>query len=251
MVDPVGSVSVNVQAVAFDVNGTLVDILTDEHDEQIYRALGHTLTYAGVDLRRGEVRDLYFRYLDEQRSASAEEYPEFDVVAIFERMLVEHGTAFTAALPAARRAELPLFLAEQYRGISRRRLQLYPCVDEVLEALSARFPLAIVTDGQDAWARAELHQVGLLERFSPVVVSGEHGYRKPDPRLFALVCAELELAPEQVLYVGNDMYRDVFGARRAGMPTAMFVSGQGEQTYHDTVPDHMISDHRELLRILT
>jgi putative hydrolase of the HAD superfamily len=240
----------DIRAVAFDVNGTLVDILTDEHDEQIYRALGHTLTYAGVDLRRGEVRDLYFRYLDEQRKTSSEEHPEFDVVAIFERLLAEHGTAFTAALPAARRAELPLFLAEQYRGVSRRRLELYTGVEEVLTELATRFPLAVVTDGQSAWARAELHQVGLLERFSPVVVSGDHGYRKPDPRLFALACAELGLAPEHVVYVGNDMHRDVFGARNAGMPTVMFVSGQGEQTYLDTVPDHMISDHRELLRIL-
>ncbi|WP_181783664.1 HAD family hydrolase [Pseudonocardia pini] len=240
----------DIRAVAFDVNGTLVDILTDEHDEQIFRALGHTLTYAGIDLRRGEVRDRYFRYLDEQRGQSAEEHPEFDVVAIFARLVAEHGTAYTRALPADRLAALPLFLAETYRGISRRRLELYPWVPEVLTALAARYPLAVVTDGQSAWARAELHQVGLLERFSPVVVSGDHGFRKPDPRLFALACEGIGVPADQTLYVGNDMHRDVFGAREAGMRTVMFVSGQGDQTYRDTVPDHMISDHRELAAIL-
>ena len=54
----------------------------------------------------------------------------------------------------------------------------------MLDALAARFPLAVVTDGQSAWARAELHRVGLDGYFDPVVVSGDHGYRKPDRRLF-------------------------------------------------------------------
>ena len=43
-----------------------------------------------------------------------------------------------------------------------------------------------VTDAQSAYARGELHKVGLLDYFDPIVVSGDHGYRKPDRRLFQL-----------------------------------------------------------------
>jgi putative hydrolase of the HAD superfamily len=55
---------------------------------------------------------------------------------------------------------------------------------------------------------------------------------------------------EQVLYVGNDMHRDVFGAAQAGMSTVMFDSDQGTKQHLDCVPDHTITDHREILRIL-
>ena len=40
-----------VAAVAFDVNGTLVEIRTEDDREDIFRAIGHFLTYQGIDLR--------------------------------------------------------------------------------------------------------------------------------------------------------------------------------------------------------
>ncbi|MGD9528429.1 HAD family hydrolase [Pseudonocardia sp.] len=240
----------DIRAIVFDVNGTLVDILTDEHDEAVHRAVGHLLSYQGIDLRRGRVRELYSAYLDEQRAASGQAHPEFDAVAIWARIVDEHATDFTRSLPAAKRVHLPLLLAETYRGVSRRRLRPYPGVREVLEALAARYPLAVVTDAQSAWARAELHQVGLLDLFDPVVVSGDHGFRKPDPRLFRLALAALDVAPEDALYVGNDMYRDVHGAQAAGMRAVLVASDQGRSAWRDTVPDHVIDDHRELLALL-
>ena len=86
----------------------------------------------------------------------------------------------------------------------------------MLDAVAARFPLAVVTDAQSAWARGELHGVGLDGYFDPVVVSGDHGYRKPDRRLFEHALIGLGVA-EHAVYVGNDMHRDIYGARAAGM----------------------------------
>jgi len=239
-----------IEAVAFDVNGTLVHIRTDEGMDEIFRAIGHVLTYSGIDLHRGEVRELYTRYLKEQQRDSAEEHPEFDAVAIFRRIVDEHATGYTRSMPAVKQEQLPLFLAELYRGASRRRLALYPYVRAVLDALHTRFPLAVVSDGQSAYARAELHQVGLLDYFDPIVVSGDHGFRKPDARMFELATTTLGVEPGQVLYVGNDMYRDVYGARAAGLPTVLFESDQGTRVYRDVQPDHTITDHRELLTLL-
>jgi putative hydrolase of the HAD superfamily len=143
-----------------------------------------------------------------------------------------------------------LFLAEMYRGISRCRLRLYPHVREVLDLLRERYPLAVVTDAQSAYARAELHKVGLLDYFDPIVVSGDHGYRKPDRRLFQLALDGMGVAAEHALYVGNDMHRDVFGAREAGMTTVMVQSDQGADAHLDCVPDYTITDLRDLLTIL-
>jgi putative hydrolase of the HAD superfamily len=202
----------DIRAVAFDVNGTLISILADDDEERIFRAAAHFLTYQGVDLHRHEVRDLYFRIMKEQ--------------------------------------QLPVFLAEMSRGISRRRLGLYPCVREVLDVLRDRYPLAIVTDAQSLYAPAELHKVGLLGYFDPIVVSGDHWYRKPDRRLFQLALDGMGVPAGNTLFVGNDMYRDVYGAREAGLKTVMFDSDQGAKAYLDCVPDYTITDFRDLLKIL-
>ena len=240
----------DIRAVAFDVNGTLVRILTDEGMEQIFRSAAHFLTYQGVDLHRDQVRELYFATLREQQRTSPEEHPEFDAVGIWRSIIDGNATEFTRTLPAGKLEQLPLFLAEMARGISRKRLGLYPHVREVLDVLRERYPLAVVTDAQSAHACGELHKVGLLDYFDPIVISGDHGYRKPDRRLFQFALDGMGVAAENALYVGNDMHRDIFGAREAGMPTVMFESGQGTTAYLDCVPDYRITDFRDLLKIL-
>ena len=240
----------DIRAVAFDANGTLVKILADDDEERIFRAAAHFLTYQGIDLHRHQLRDLYFQIMKEQLRTSPEKYPEFDAAGIWRTIVDDHGTDFTFALPAGKLQQMPLFLAEMYRGISRRRLGLYPYAREVLDALRERYPLALVTDAQSAYARAELHRVGLLDYFDPIVVSGDHGYRKPDRRLFQAALDGMNVAAANAMYVGNDMHRDIFGAREAGLTTVMFDSDQGKKAYRDCVPDYTITDLRDLLAIL-
>jgi len=110
----------DIRAVAFDVNGTLIRILADEDEERIFRAVAHFFTYQGIDLHRDEVRDLYFKIMAEQLRSSPEEYPEFDAIGIWRRIIKGHATEFTRALPAGKIKQMPRFLAEMCRGISRR-----------------------------------------------------------------------------------------------------------------------------------
>jgi putative hydrolase of the HAD superfamily len=240
----------DIRAIAFDLNGTVISILTDEGMDQIFRSAAHFLTYQGIELRRHQIRDRYFQIMKEQQQASPERHPEFDAVAIWRSIIKENQTDFTRALPAGKRRQIPLFLAEMSRGISRCRLELYPYVREVLDVLRGRYPLAVVTDAQTAHALGEVHQVGLLDYFDPIIISGDYGYRKPDRRLFQLALDGMNVAAENTLYVGNDMHRDIFGARESGMKTVMFDSDQGTKAYQDCVPDYTITDFRELLGIL-
>ncbi len=240
----------HVRGVAFDVNGTLIEIRTEDGMDQIFRAAGHFLTYQGIDLRRNQVRDEYFAIMKQQQRSSPEQHPEYDAVGVWREIVDRHATDFTRGLPAEKRAQLPQFLAEMTRGVSRRRCRLYPHVREVLDALRGRVRLSLVTDAQSAWAWGELHKVGLIDYFDPIVVSGDHGFRKPDKRLFHLALDGMGTAAHETLYVGNDMYRDVFGARECGMRTVLFDSDQGSKEHGDCVPDYRITDHRDLLGIV-
>lgn len=239
-----------IQALAFDVNGTLINIWTDEGQEDIYRTLRRVLSYQGIAIKRDRLRELYSNIMKEQRAASGECYPEFDAVGIFRRIVVEFGSDFTRAMPTAKQEQLPVFLAEIFRAVSRKRLTLYPFVIDMLDQLRGRYPMAIITDAQSAYARAELHKVGILDYFNPVIVSGDFGYRKPDVRLFQIALDRLSVPAEHVLYVGNDMFRDIYGAHNAGMRTALFDSDQGDKDNYGATPDFTTKDYRELVALL-
>src|SRR5262245_1950425 len=153
----------NVAAIAFDVNGTLIEIRTHDDSEDAFRAVGHFLTYQGIDLRRHDIRDMYFERLRGQQASSGEQYPEFDGPRIWASIIADHASGYTRAMPPERLAQLPLTLAEIYRGVTRRKLKLYRHVRSTLRILRERMPLAIVSDGQSSYARGELHKVGLTE----------------------------------------------------------------------------------------
>ena len=85
----------DIRALIFDINGTLIDIETDERMEQAYRAIGHFLTYQGIPLHRWEVLNLYFQIMKEQFERSTEIFPEFDVVAVWREVLGRQGSDFT------------------------------------------------------------------------------------------------------------------------------------------------------------
>ena len=107
--------------------------------------------------------------------------------------------------------------------------------------------LAAITDGQVAYAIPELKAVGLSGFFDPIIVSGNFGYRKPDKRLFTNVLNGMKMQTSEVLFVGNDMYRDVFGAQNLGMKAVFFKSNQGTQEKADVNPDYIIYNFPELL----
>src|SRR5437868_12271593 len=114
----------DIRALLFDVNGTLIDIETDEGLEEIYRAIGHFLTYQGISLHRWEVRDLYFQIMQQQRAQSAETFAEFDLVEVWREFLRNKASEYTCSLSSEKREQLPLFLAELHRCIARTRLRI-------------------------------------------------------------------------------------------------------------------------------
>jgi putative hydrolase of the HAD superfamily len=236
----------DIRALLFDVNGTLIDIETDEGLEEIYRAIGHFLLYQGVSLHRWEVRDLYFQIMQRQRTESNEEFPEWDAIELWRELIHSKASDYTRSLPLEKLEQMPLFLAELHRGIARKRLRAYPQVQEMLTQLQPHYRMAVVSDAQSAYAVPELRAVELQTYFNPIIVSGDYGYRKPDPRLFQHALDALQIRPEQALFVGNDLYRDIFGAQQAGMKAILVSFNQGPTSNQSITPDYVITSFAEL-----
>jgi putative hydrolase of the HAD superfamily len=232
-----------IKAIVFDLYGTLIDIETNEGLEEIYRGIAHYLTYQGIYLHRWEVRDKYYRIMKEQKEASAEEYPEIDVEAIWNAFL---GTERIAS--ASTRRHLALILAHVYRAISRIRLQLYPGVKEGLHELSTRYRLAIISDAQPCFALPEMKAMGIETYFDPVVISAPYGFRKPDARLIKKALDAMKLASCEIICVGNDMYRDIYGAKRLNIKTIFTDSNQGAKSHENVTPDYIAYRFEDVLK---
>jgi putative hydrolase of the HAD superfamily len=231
-----------IKGLLFDLYGTLIDIETDEGMEEIYRSISHFLNYHGIYLHRWEVKDRYYEIMKQQKEERDEKYPEIDVEAIWDTLLRQEGMDASLACQ-----ELATTLAQLYRGISRKRLQLYPGVKEALDELRSDYPLALVSDAQPCFAIPEIKTVGLEGYFDPIVISAYYGFRKPDLRITEMALNSMKLLPSEVIYVGNDMYRDIYGAARLGIKTIFFDSNQGQKSYENVTPDYNISNFEDVI----
>jgi putative hydrolase of the HAD superfamily len=95
---------------------------------------------------------------------------------------------------------------------------------------------------------ADLQTIGLSHHFKVSVAAHQLGTAKPDAAIFHAACRELGVAPQDAVYVGDDILLDVQGAQRAGMRAVwMNRTGSTKHLEHQVVPDAIVANFDELL----
>jgi putative hydrolase of the HAD superfamily len=109
-----------------------------------------------------------------------------------------------------------------------KHVSIDPDAHAVLGALRTRKTLALVSNfDHPPHVYLLLSELRLARFFDSVVVSGEVGVEKPDPRIFATALAQTGLEPREVIYVG-DTAEDVQGALAAGLCPILIRRGELE-----------------------
>lgn len=105
--------------------------------------------------------------------------------------------------------------------------------------------------------RAILERLGLAESIDVMVFSNEHGECKPQPSIFEELRRGLDVAYEEMMFVGDNLYVDVHGAQRCGMRGVHFeppVRGTAvaPPVLHELqiVPDAHVRSLAELLPVI-
>lgn len=94
---------------------------------------------------------------------------------------------------------------------------VYPEALNVLETLVQKYPLALVTNGASETQREKIARSGLGRFFRHILISGDVGVGKPDRGFFDLALSALGVEPRAAVMVGDNLSRDVRGAKSAGI----------------------------------
>jgi putative hydrolase of the HAD superfamily len=102
----------------------------------------------------------------------------------------------------------------------------FPDARPLLDDLRDRdFKLGVISNATDL-ARKVLVNLRLDRYFKALVISAEVGVNKPDQKIFQIAAKELKVSPGRAIYIGDRLAVDVIGARRAGM-NAILVDRSG------------------------
>lgn len=77
--------------------------------------------------------------------------------------------------------------------------------------------IALITNNEGTHQRAKTAAVGLDRLVDIAVISGDLGFPKPDPNIFAHACAALDIRPADALHVGDNIDADAHRAHAAGL----------------------------------
>lgn len=218
------------QALVFDAYGTLFDVHSVTRlADSLFPGRGAALSQAwrGKQLEYTWLRSLMGRY-DDFNAVTADALDWS-----LESLGLEAGGEARAALRQAYRT-----------------LAAFPEARGALERLGAGRPLAILSNGHPDMLDAVVDHNELRVFFGERVYSvHDAGVFKPDPRVYALACAGLELPAEAIGFVSSNGW-DAAGAKTFGFRTWWVNRGGAPVERLGTAPDGAVGDLAQLAAAL-
>lgn len=208
----------NIKGIIFDYGGTI-----DTRGDHWSIIIGMGYEAAHLEIPRADFRDAYV-YAERELARVPHILPRhnfYDLLFIKMRIEMARLVDLGFIAPDVAREKAPVVARFCYDYAR-------TCVEEarpVLEALSARFPLVLVSNFYGNVASV-LADFSLDRYFKAIVESAVVGVRKPDPRIFSLGVEALGLRPDEVLVVGDSLRKDILPAESIGCRVA-WIKGRG------------------------
>ncbi|MCA9794363.1 MAG: HAD-IA family hydrolase [Candidatus Eremiobacteraeota bacterium] len=109
-----------------------------------------------------------------------------------------------------------------WRDILKASLRLDLHVLHLCWTLSRKHLVVAALSNTIADHAVELEAIGAYEPFHPLILSFEHGLRKPDPAFYELALQKVGMQSKRCLLI-DDLEENVEAARRAGWKTHLFA----------------------------
>ncbi len=215
-----------IKAILFDLDGTLLDrdaslkVFLDKQYERLIEWLGHTpkqnyiSRFIELDNRGYVWKDKVYQQL----------VMEYDIAGLtWEELLQDYLDHFKASC-------VP-----------------FPNLIWTLEQLKERnFMIGVISNGKGQFQMDNIRVLGIEKYTDIILISEWEGVKKPDPIIFKRALAQLNVLPEESIFVGDHPEKDVQAAQRIGM------KGVWKRDHHwvaDFQADYIIDDLAKLLSI--
>ena len=120
-----------------------------------------------------------------------------------------------------------------------------------LKRVHADYSVALVSNFDHApTARYILDRDGATPYFDHIVVSEDHGWRKPHTKIFADTLTMLNVGTKEALFVGDSVEDDIIGAKGAGMDAAWINARVKDLPAGVPTPDYVVGAIPDLAYVL-
>ncbi len=143
--------------------------------------------------------------------------------------------------------ELPIHMGDYYIENSPIQTLLFPNSIEVLDYLSKKYKLHIITNGFEEVQHIKLKESGLRDYFDVLIFSESAGVKKPHPYIFKKALKKAGAKSSNSIMIGDDLYADIYGAQRVNMDNIYF---NPNKTEHDKYVQYEINCLSKLFEIL-
>ncbi|UXS75308.1 HAD family hydrolase [Staphylococcus chromogenes] len=116
----------------------------------------------------------------------------------------------------------------------------------------AGYKIGVIANGKSNIKHYRIYALGIEDYVNHLSTSETVGFRKPHPRIYEDILEKLNVAPSEVIYVGDDALNDVAPARAMGMVSIWYCHKEGDVELEPLASemDFEISTLEELLEIL-
>ena len=243
-----------IKAVMFDMGGTLEDVFVDETSElAAIDRLDEMLRAGGLE--PGVDQDELKRRVDEgwkrygaYRDRTGEELKPIPIWCDY--VLTDFDFPRQKLEPLCEPIAHMWELTHYHRA-------LRPRVAEMLQGLKdLGLKLGVISNTAAMYQVFDsLEEYGIRDFFDDVTLSSVTGMRKPLADVFFVSTRQLCVCPEDCVYVGDTVSRDIIGSKKAGFARAIQIGSQltkekdnGLQT--DCRPDYVIEDIYDVLPLV-
>jgi HAD superfamily hydrolase (TIGR01549 family) len=148
-------------------------------------------------------------------------------------------------------SDLAQTLSLQHMDLLAAAVEIPPSTVEFLSELRGNYKIGLLSNfDHGVTARRILERDGATGYFDLIVISDEHGWRKPHPKIFLDTLATLGASPDDALYVGDSVGDDIVGAKGAGMDIAWVNPNDAALPDEYEAPDYVLKTVPDLAAIL-
>ncbi|BCG64329.1 MAG: N-acetyl-D-muramate 6-phosphate phosphatase [Methyloprofundus sp.] len=161
--------------------------------------------------------------------------------------------ALTQVVSKAEKAAMLEWLLDYYESHIADATHLFAGMPELLNSLETQgIPWGVVTNKRERMTRPLMNTLGLTERAASIICGDTTAHSKPHPEPMLTACREIQVNPEECLYIGDALH-DITAGKAANMKTLAATYGyiKPDDQPQDWGADALISHPSEILDWIT